>query len=111
MKERVIAKRYARAIFELAVEGKSLDAASRDMQALHGAVNAQPVIIEALSDERCDIEKRAAAAGAIAKVLGLSRDTENALKLIVQKGRASLIPLIAEDFASRAERYAEIMAI
>lgn len=108
MKELVVAKRYARAIFELAVEGKELERVAGEMRKLAAVADALPAFLKGLSDERVDAAKRLAAVGKISAAMSLSRTTGNALKLLVAKGRAPILPFVAADFARRAERYAKL---
>ena len=109
MKETVVARRYAKAIFELALEAGELDRVAGEMAALVGAAARVPAMLAGLSDERVDGARRVAVAGKIAAAMQLSAVAGNALKLLVAKGRAAILPLVAQDFERRAEHHAKLM--
>lgn len=102
MKGRVVAKRYARALFELALEAGVLQRVESEMQELKRAAKEIPALIKGLSDERVNSNRRVAAAADIARVCGFSTETTNFMRLLVEKGRMELLELVAGDFEMRA---------
>lgn len=103
MKERVIAKRYGRAIFDLAVSAGEGGRLSEDFLLIKEATRQIPSFVRALSDGRVGTGKRMAAVSAIARELNLSEKSGAFLKLLVKNGRASILGLILSDFAVRFE--------
>ncbi|HPM40858.1 MAG TPA: ATP synthase F1 subunit delta [bacterium] len=108
MKERIVAKRYARALFELSLEKGNAPRVAEEMQALSRASAELPTLIKGLSDERFDAKVRIAAAGAICESQGFSKETENAVKLLVERNRAGLIPAVAQDLTLRLEKHEKL---
>jgi F-type H+-transporting ATPase subunit delta len=94
VKERIIAQRYARALVELAFEQKELDQLASDLARLAEAVRDLPLLMRGLADERVALERRLAAAGAIAASLELGAPARHALMLLMRKERVELLPLL-----------------
>lgn len=102
MKERALAKRYSRAIFDLAVESKNVEKFVCDIECLCEAASAMPAMLKGLTDNRIILQKRIAAAQSISEVLGLGKITADFFKLLVSKARLNLLLFIGEDFVARA---------
>lgn len=108
MRERIVAKRYARALFELSLEKGNAARVAGEMQALSRVSSELPSLIKGLTDERFDATVRIAAAKAICESQGFSKETENAVKLLVERNRAGLIPAVAQDLNLRLERHEKL---
>lgn len=98
MKNTVLAKRYAKALFSVAgEEGASAGYARalNDMAQLYAAV---PELGDALSNPLYPLEVREKVLEALLPSLGASRMMGNFFRLLVQKRRAVIIPDVAEVF-------------
>jgi len=109
VKGRVVAKRYSGALFELSLDRGSLERVSSEVQAIGELAKKLPLFIKGLSDERVDTARRVSVADMIARAAGLSEETSNALKLLVEKGRVSLLPFLASDFELRVRQHAKLV--
>lgn len=105
MKELVAAKRYSRALFELALELGELDRLLADLKKICDIVSQFPVLIKGLSDDRVQKTKRIKAAGDISLLLELGETVQNALKLLISSGRIAILDLVAKDCIARVEKY------
>lgn len=94
MKESVVARRYARAFFLLALEEDNVDNLAQELTRLVGAVEKVPQLLHGLGDWQVDLRRRKNAATHIAEVLALSTFTSNLLQLAIDKGRVALLPEI-----------------
>lgn len=108
MRERVVAKRYGRALFELALESGDPAGVASDVERLRRASEEVPLFVRALADERAEIPKRLRAAAGIAAALGLGKEAGGAFRLLVGRGRVALLPLVADDFKARMERHQKL---
>jgi F-type H+-transporting ATPase subunit delta len=101
------ARRYAEAAFELASRDSSHDAWARDLQ----------LIAEMFSDERVAtvLDNPSIAAPARQQVLKellgtrVSAPTFNLVRLLVERGRADLLPAIATEYGRLVNRHAGIV--
>lgn len=110
MKERTVAKRYAKALFDLALESGDLGPVAADLTSLARASREVPSLVKGLADERIGIQRRLAAAARVASTLKVGKTVSNFLGLLISKGRAGLLDLIARDFAARFERHERLAA-
>lgn len=97
MKERIVARRYARGVLLLARESGQVERLDRDVQGLRKAVTAVPALMRCLTDERIKLERRIAVARAVAEELKLSAYARDLVLLLLKKQRIRLLPLVAEE--------------
>lgn len=105
MKERVIAKRYGKAVFDLALELGDVAGFAKDIGNLRAVAEEEASFVKGLSDNRIDIRKRLVVADRISDVLALNKETKAFLRILVMRNRVGLLSLIALDFAQRVEKY------
>jgi F-type H+-transporting ATPase subunit delta len=108
LRYRTIAKRYGRALFELALESGQIDQVAGDLGRLRQAAEGIPELVRGLADEKVGVKKRDAAACAVAKNMKLGKVCTNFLRLLIQKGRAELLPSILEDGEERFRAYRKL---
>lgn len=103
MNDSKISVRYARALFQSAVEKKVLDNVYRDMEYI-SEVCAIPEMKEVLSSPIISPSKKQEILG---KVFGsgLEKITASLIRIIVSNGRESFIPAIARVFISQTKEY------
>ncbi len=110
-----IAERYATAVFELAREGENVKDVEADLDILEAALDESADFRAMIHSPIYSRAQQAAAVGALAKAMGLSRIMANALALMASKRRLFVLPqllrelrrLIAEE---KGEVTAEITA-
>lgn len=100
MKERIIGRRYAKGLVELAVESGETDRLFKDMIAVREIVAEVPHFVKALSDERIRLSNRFSTARKIIKALGLSKYSGDAILLLIQNGRVAVLPYMANGIIS-----------
>ncbi len=101
MRDRVKAKRYSKAIVELAIERGCVDRIDEGRVHLIEAIAAVPALIGGLADERASFPERMSAAREIGASLQLDSIWVNALCLLIEKNCVYLIPRVLEDVADR----------
>lgn len=109
MEGRVLAKRYGRAVFELALESGGGGRVAQDMERLRQVAEGIPAFLKGLSDWRVDVKRRGVAAKRIAVSLGLGPETAGLLRLLVARERIDLLPLVAAAVAARARRFQNLL--
>jgi F-type H+-transporting ATPase subunit delta len=106
----ILAKRYARALLELAGSDSQIDAFEKDITGFAEAcetpdADGRPLWMT-LDAARYPLSQRQAVAGAIAKRLGCDAMVGKFVEFVVQRGRASGISQIARHFRELADERA-----
>lgn len=99
-----IARRYARALFGLAVEQDRIERWSRSLAAVRDAVRSVPDLRDALANPVYTREQRRAVVGQIAQALGLDEEPKNLLSLLADRNRLPLLESIADTFGELADQ-------
>ncbi len=111
MRGTTIARRYAKALLELAEERGETEKVERDLEALVEAWTASKELREVFENPAVTAEARVAVLGALARRLGLSPVLLNTLRLLCDRHRLRLIPEVAQAFAAlREERGGLVVA-
>jgi F-type H+-transporting ATPase subunit delta len=103
-----VAQRYARAIFELGVEGASLPSLLEDIRSLAQAYQESPEMHKLTGNPLIPEEARLAAVREIAERLGLSPLATNAAGLLMRRKRMSALPAIVEELDRLSDEQAGI---
>lgn len=90
MHESSIARRYAKALIDIAVESGRLDAFMTDLESFHEAEKALPHLMGVLADRFLNLSSRLTVVDQVSSQMGLDPVVGNFLKLLVKKGRISL---------------------
>lgn len=109
------AQRYARALFDLALESKALAKAEADMDALGAAFGESPELLRAVASPVHKADEKAAALASLAKALKLSPMGSNFVAVTAKNGRAGALPSIITAFKRLAAQHrgaitAEVMS-
>lgn len=99
MRGRVLARRYAKALFDLGLEEKSLDRFGEELGRLKKAFGMEPALLKLLGLREFKSEKKEAILQSLGQKLILSPWVMNCLKLLLKKGRIGHFLVIAEVFA------------
>jgi F-type H+-transporting ATPase subunit delta len=103
--------RYARALFALAVEGKSLAAVESSLNALRQALAESADLKNLVSSPVVGRGAAGAAIAGVADTLGVDGLTKNFLGVLAANRRLGLLPAIIRDFAAlNAARKGEVTA-
>lgn len=87
MIEASIARRYARALIELAREEKSLEACDAQLQEFQALAGENPLLLDTLTNRFFDLSSRIRIVDRLEKKLNLSPSVGNFIKLLIKKGR------------------------
>jgi F-type H+-transporting ATPase subunit delta len=95
---RIIAKRYAKALVQLAEEKKSVDKAKTDLAAFVGAVDALPALQKLLASPVFTPESKKAVIKELSGKLGLQQTTQRFVEHLAETGRIRYIKDVHEAF-------------
>jgi F-type H+-transporting ATPase subunit delta len=98
-----IARRYAKALFDLAVEQNQVEPWSEGLLALRAAVDASPEVRQVLHNPVYTRDERQALASRLAQALGLRGDPANLLGLLADRNRLAYLSDIASTFGRLAD--------
>ncbi|MEN8140887.1 MAG: ATP synthase F1 subunit delta [Thermodesulfobacteriota bacterium] len=98
MKNALLAKRYAKALFAVGTEADSLDAFATTLDGFASLVGDNPELADALSNPLYPADAREAVMAEIVKAAGVEGMMANFLNLVAQKRRADTLGDIAETF-------------
>lgn len=94
-------KRYAKALFDLALEANALEGVERDMDAFGAAFNESGDLGQALASPLIEAEQKGRVISALAEKLGVSDLTKNYVGVLAQNGRAGLLQETIAAFKAR----------
>lgn len=104
MADRSVARRYAKALIDLATEAREIDRVQADLQKVVAQLTANGgQLLQALSNPVFTIAERRNVLGAVLPQMSVGATTRNVLMLAIDKGRFSEVPAIAEAFAEMAD--------
>jgi F-type H+-transporting ATPase subunit delta len=98
-----IARRYARALFSLAVEMDRVEPWSDALQSLKAVVDASPDLRDVLSNPVYSKEHRRAIVEQLAAALRLDAEPANLLFLLGDRGRLGQLASVVDSFRDRAD--------
>jgi F-type H+-transporting ATPase subunit delta len=107
--DRVVARRYARALIELGEEGKNLDAVVKDFATLAETIEQSPELRAVLDNPQISRASRKAVLAEVGLRLGVTPTTKNTIGLLTDNGRLRAIPAIAAELREEADRRAGIV--
>lgn len=93
---RAVARRYAQAIFELGLESGNLETLVADVDRFADTYASSKELRDVLSDPLAPLDGKHAIVRDVAERLGLGVHAVNAVRLLVERRRISVLPGIAE---------------
>jgi F-type H+-transporting ATPase subunit delta len=99
-----IARRYAKALFSLAVESGRVEAWSESLQSLGKAVQAAPELEDVLQNPAYDREQRRAVVAKLAEAMKLDAEPANLLFLLGDRNRLASLADIVGAFRELADQ-------
>lgn len=94
-----VGRRYAKALFELSKEGKSLDQVSKNLDDLSDALDASPELQNLVNSPVISRAQKASAIAAISKKAGFETVVAHTLGVMAQNGRLAELPATIRAFA------------
>lgn len=107
----VLAKRYATAFYDLALEQRALDAAVEQVAALGQVLRQVPEFARIITDPRLTQEQLHNACNSVAASVQLSPLVKNFLALVAYNRRTALLPDIVVAFAAEHARRSGIVNV
>lgn len=98
MKQTILARRYAKALFAVGKEQGTYQAYNDALQALRALFHATPEVADALTNPLYPMDIREKVMTGIVKSIDADTVLANFLNLLVQKKRAEILPEIAEAY-------------
>lgn len=98
MKQTILAKRYAKALFAIGKENSTYEAYSEGLKAVAALFASNPEVEDALTNPLYPVDIREKAMAAIVESMEADKVMGNFLHLLVEKKRAEILPEIAEEF-------------
>ncbi len=105
------AERYAQAAFDLALEGKALEALEKDFATFDAAVAESADLRAVLASPLIAADEKSRALVAVAKKLGLSELGCNIVGLVAKNGRGGEIAAVARAFRARVARHRGVSTV
>jgi F-type H+-transporting ATPase subunit delta len=98
VKQTILARRYAKALFAVGKENESYEAYNESLQGVAGLYASKPEIVDALTNPLYPLDVREKVMTGLVDSSGVEKVMGNFLILLVQKKRAEILPEIAEEF-------------
>ncbi len=98
MKNEILARRYAKAMFVVGSEDGKLDEFAEGLETFAELYRTLPEMRDTLSNPIYPVDVRMQVMQKMAKKVGVTKTMTRFLDLLVEKGRATLIPEIAKGF-------------
>ncbi len=100
-----VARRYAKALFGLAVENGRVEAWAESLAALAAVLRSTPELAAILADPVKGRDDRHRLAGSLAAAVGLDREPANLLLLLGDRNRLDRLPDVLRAFAELADAH------
>ncbi|MGI9569897.1 MAG: ATP synthase F1 subunit delta, partial [Desulfobulbia bacterium] len=98
MKQTILAKRYAKALFAIGKEEGTYEAYSETLKAVAELFESTPEVEDALTNPLYPVDIREKAMSTIVDSMDADKIMSNFLNLLVEKKRAGILPEIADEF-------------
>lgn len=98
MKDRILSRRYAKALLDLGLEEKSVERLREELLRLDQVFRQEPFSLKVLSLREFKLEKKERLVESLSKLLLLSPWMQSFLRLLVRRKRIHLFPVIAAVF-------------
>ncbi len=108
MKQTILAKRYAKAIFAVGQEQDRHEVYNETLQGLAELYTTMPEIVDALTNPLYPLDIKEKVMAGISKSMGVDEVMGNFLNLLVQKKRAEILPEIAEYYKTMLDEVKNI---
>lgn len=103
MKQTVLARRYAKALFAVGKENDAYEAFNDTLQAVAELYTSQKEVADALTNPLYPVDVREKVMAGIIESAGIDKIPANFFNLLVEKKRAEILPEIAEQFRAMVD--------
>ncbi len=103
MKQTILARRYAKAVFTVGSEGGKLEDYNSALQSVATLYTENADVVDALTNPLYPIELREKVMTGIVKSMDVDTVMSNFLNLLVEKKRAEILPEISEEFKAMVD--------
>lgn len=100
-----VARRYAKALFKVALEEKKPEVYMEELEAFFGHMKAQPLLFSVLSSPFVPSQIRVSLFTEVAKAWGLSESVKNLLGLMVERNRIRLLEEVLKAYRDLLDRH------
>ncbi|MBC8208611.1 MAG: F0F1 ATP synthase subunit delta [Desulfobulbaceae bacterium] len=103
MKQTILARRYAKAIFMVGTEEEKYEEYNGTLQGLADLYVSNPDVVDALTNPLYPLDVRQKVMSGMVTSMEVDTPMANFLNLLVEKKRASILPEIAEEFKAMVD--------
>lgn len=111
MKEEIVARRYAKALFALGCEANVVESYMAELRKLSEVTTKVPNILTAFMDRDVADAKKQSLVTSLTKELSLSHMVTNFLRFLVKKDRMALLPHIIVAYGKQFEAYERVAVL
>ena len=98
MSNSILSRRYAKAVFELAIDSKSVDKIKKDFEALQDLLKESQNLREAVQNPVISKLEQHNAMQFILKKIGVNELTERFIKVLIENGRLGTLTYVASSY-------------
>lgn len=98
MKQTILARRYAKALFTVGKENTTFEEYNQILQGVAELYVSNPEVVDALTNPLYPLDIKEKVMDGMIKSMGVDKVMGNFLRLLVQKKRTEILPEIAEEF-------------
>lgn len=103
MKQTILARRYAKALFAVGKEEGKYEEYGQTLQGVAGLYVSHPEVIDALTNPLYPLDIRQKVMAGMIESMGVEKIMANFLNLLVEKKRAAILPEVAEEFQAMVD--------
>lgn len=103
MKQTILARRYAKALFVVGKEQENYEEYNQTLQGVAGLYVSNPEVADALTNPLYPMDIRGKVMAGMVRSMGVDKIMGNFLNLLVEKKRAEILPEIAEEFQAMVD--------
>lgn len=105
MSNSVLSKRYAKAVFELAIDSKSIDKIEKDFIALQDLLQESQNLREAVQNPVISKAEQHSAMEFILRKVGVNELTEKFIKVLIENGRLRILADVATSYFEKVKEH------
>jgi F-type H+-transporting ATPase subunit delta len=103
VKQTILARRYAKALFAVGKENGKFEEYNEALQGVAGLYVSHPEVVDALINPLYPLDIRQKVMAGMVASMGVEKIMANFLNLLVEKKRAGVLPEIAEEFQAMVD--------
>lgn len=103
MKQTILARRYAKALFAVGKEEGKFEEYNTALQGVAGLYKSHPEVEDALTNPLYPLDVRQKVMASMVASMGVEKVMGNFLNLLVEKKRAAILPEVAEEYQAMVD--------